>query len=51
MRLRNYSYNYKFPKLTFQNCNYNNIIYYYYYEKLYNTMRNVNTYYREENNK
>ena len=23
MRLKNYSYNYKFPKLTFQNCNYN----------------------------
>ena len=23
-----YSYNYKFPKLTFQNCNYNYIYYY-----------------------
>ena len=23
MRLKNYSYNYKFPKLTFQNCNFN----------------------------
>ena len=27
MRLKNYSYNYKFPKLTFQNCNYNYIYY------------------------
>ena len=28
MRLKNYSYNYKLPKLIFQNCNYNYIYYY-----------------------